>query len=145
MSYQILPLFNAVLNTITAILLLIGLVLILKKKRNTHKKVMWTAFGLSVAFLTSYLIYHYKVGDVHFIGTGMIRPVYFFILITHIILAAAIVPLVFITLYRATTNKFNKHKKIARWTWPIWFYVSITGVIVYLMLAASGSYTAHGF
>lgn len=108
-------------------------------------KIMWTAFGLSVLFLTSYLIYHYKVGDVHFIGTGLIRPIYFFILITHVTLATAIVPLVFITLYRATKKKFAKHKKIARWTWPIWFYVSITGVIVYLMLASSGSYTAHGF
>ncbi len=108
-------------------------------------KVMWTAFTLSVLFLISYLVYHYKVGDVHFIGTGMIRPIYFTILISHIILAAVIVPLVFITLYRATRGNYTKHKKIARWTWPIWFYVSITGVIVYLMLASSGSYAAHGF
>lgn len=107
-------------------------------------KVMWTAFGLSVLFLISYLFYHYKVGDVHFIGTGMIRPIYFTILISHIILAAAIVPLVLITLLRASKGHYAKHKKIARWTWPLWFYVAITGVIVYLMLAASGSYTAHG-
>lgn len=141
---QYLPLFNATINATTGVLLLIGLVLILKHKRTLHLRVMWTAFGLSVLFLISYVIYHFQVGDVHFIGKGIVRPIYFTILISHIILATAIVPLVLITLYRATKKKYKKHKKIAHWTWPIWFYVSITGVIVYLMLAASGSYIAHG-
>ncbi len=105
---------------------------------------MWTTFGLSVVFLISYLIYHFEVGDVHFLGTGIVRPIYFFILITHITLAATIVPLVLITLTRAVKGKYARHRKIARWTWPIWFYVTTTGVIVYLMLAASGSYQAVG-
>jgi len=107
-------------------------------------RIMWTAFSLSVLFLISYLTLHFEVGEVHFIGQGMIRPIYFTILITHIILAATVVPLVLITLYRASTGNYNKHRKIARWTWPIWLYVSITGVIVYLMLAASGSYRVIG-
>jgi len=139
-----LPLLNACINFTCTILLLVGLVLILKKKREQHRKVMWTTFGLSVTFLISYLFYHFEVGDVHFLGTGIIRPIYFFILITHIILAAAIVPLVLITLTRAVKGNYARHRKIARWTWPIWFYVTTTGVIVYLMLAASGSYQAVG-
>lgn len=139
-----LPLLNASINLTCTVLLLIGLVLILKKKRQQHKILMWTTFGLSVAFLISYLIYHFVAGDVHFIGTGIIRPIYFFILISHILLATAIVPLVLITLTRAVKGKYARHRKIARWTWPIWFYVTITGVIVYLMLAASGSYRAAG-
>ena len=139
-----LPLLNACINLTCTILLLVGLVLILKKKREQHRKVMWTTFGLSVAFLVSYLIYHYVAGDVHFIGTGMVRPIYYFILISHIILATAIVPLVLITLTRAYKGNYARHKKIAKWTWPIWFYVTITGVIVFLMLAASGSYQAAG-
>lgn len=143
--YRILPPIEALLNTTTSVLLIIGLVMILKKRKDLHLKIMWTAFVLSVLFLISYLVLHYGVGDVHFIGQGIIRPIYFGILITHIILAAAIVPLVLITLYRATKGNYVKHRKIARWTWPIWFYVSVTGVIIYLMLAASGSYQAAGF
>lgn len=142
--YHYLPLFEALLNTSTAVLLLIGLVLILKKKKDLHMKVMWTAFILSVLFLVSYLVLHFGIGEVRFIGKGMIRPIYFTILISHIILATAIVPLVLITLYRATKGNYKKHRKIARWTWPIWFYVAITGVIIFLMLAASGSYQAGG-
>ncbi len=107
-------------------------------------RVMWTTFWLSVAFLVSYLIFHFQVGDVPFQGTGMIRPIYFFILITHIVSATVIVPLVLITLYRASKGRFARHKKIARWTWPIWFYVTTSGVVVYLMLAASGSFEAAG-
>ncbi|HKJ31224.1 MAG TPA: DUF420 domain-containing protein [Balneolales bacterium] len=142
--YTFLPPFEALLNTTTAVLLLIGLVLILKKRKDLHLKVMWTAFVLSVLFLASYLTLHFGVGEVHFLGTGIIRPIYYSILISHIILATAIVPLVLITLYRATKGNYANHRKIARWTWPLWFYVSITGVIIYLMLAASGSYQAAG-
>jgi len=142
--FHFLPLLNAILNTTTFVLLIVGLIFILKKNRKIHMRIMWTAFSLSVLFLISYLTLHFEVGEVHFIGQGMIRPIYFTILITHIILAATVVPLVLITLYRASTGNYNKHRKIARWTWPIWLYVSITGVIVYLMLAASGSYRVIG-
>jgi uncharacterized membrane protein YozB (DUF420 family) len=85
-------------------------------------------------FLTCYLIYHYNVGSVPFTKQGWVRPVYFTILITHIILAAAIVPLALITLYRAWRQRFEQHRRIARWTWPLWMYVSVTGVVIYLML-----------
>lgn len=136
-----LPLLNATLNLICSILLMIGLVLILKKKRKLHMRVMWTAFGFSVAFLISYLFYHFQVGDLPFQGKGMIRPIYFTILISHIILATTVVPLALITLYRASKGRYARHRKIARWTWPIWMYVSVTGVIIYLMMASSGSYT----
>ncbi|HKJ46110.1 MAG TPA: DUF420 domain-containing protein [Balneolales bacterium] len=142
--FHFLPLLNAILNTTTFVLLIVGLIFILKKNRKIHMRIMWTAFSLSVLFLISYLTLHFEVGEVRFIGQGMIRPIYFTILITHIILAATVVPLVLITLYRASTGNYNKHRKIARWTWPIWLYVSITGVIVYLMLAASGSYRVIG-
>jgi putative membrane protein len=142
--FHFLPLLNAILNTTTFVLLIVGLIFILKKNRKIHMRIMWTAFSLSVLFLISYLTLHFEVGEVHFIGKGLIRPIYFTILITHIILAAAVVPLVLITLYRASIGSYNKHRKIARWTWPIWLYVSITGVIVYLMLAASGSYRVIG-
>ena len=95
---------------------------------------MLTAFGCSLLFLISYLIYHYQVGSVPFKGQGWIRPVYFAILLSHTILAAAVVPLALITLRRAVRENFSAHRRIARWTFPIWFYVSVTGVIVYLML-----------
>lgn len=104
-------------------------------------RVMWTAFGFSVAFLISYLIYHFQVGDLPFQGKGLIRPIYFTILISHITLAVVIVPMVLITLYRGSKKRYAKHRKIARWTWPIWMYVSVTGVIIYLMMASSGSYS----
>jgi uncharacterized membrane protein YozB (DUF420 family) len=94
---------------------------------------MIVAFLVSTAFFISYCIYHYEVGDVRFQGYGLIRPVYFTILISHIVLAAAIVPLVLITLTRALRGNFPRHRRIARWTWPVWIYVSITGVVVYLM------------
>ena len=95
---------------------------------------MLTAFALSALFLISYVIYHSLAEETHFGGEGVIRYIYFFILITHIILAAAIVPLVLITLVRGLSNKFDKHRKIARWTFPLWLYVAVTGVVVYLML-----------
>ncbi len=129
-----LPALNAFLNGTSAVLLTVGYVFIRLKKVTAHKTCMVTAFGMSSLFLISYLIHHYRVGSVLFGGTGFIRPVYFTLLISHIVLAACIVPLVLITIYRAWTEQFEKHMRIARWTLPLWLYVSVTGVIVYWML-----------
>jgi len=126
--------FNASLNGISAVLLAGGYVAIRAGKRDVHKKFMISAFAVSTVFLASYLLYHYRVGHVVFQGQGWIRPVYFTLLTSHTILAIAIVPLILITLRRAWLEKFDKHKLIARWTLPLWFYVSVTGVIVYLMV-----------
>jgi uncharacterized membrane protein YozB (DUF420 family) len=129
-----LPAVNATLNGTAAILLIWGRVLIGQKKIAQHKKVMLTAFGVSVAFLICYLIYHAQVGSVPFRKSGPIRIVYFTILITHTLLAACVPVLAIITLRRALKGRFAAHRQIARWTFPIWLYVSITGVVVYLML-----------
>ena len=129
-----LPTLNAFLNGTSAVLLTVGYVFIRLKKVTAHKTCMLTAFGVSSLFLVSYLIYHYQVGSVPFEGTGWIRPVYFTLLISHIVLAACIVPLALMTIYRAWTGQFEKHIRIARWTLPLWLYVSVTGVIVYWML-----------
>jgi len=129
-----LPALNAFLNGTSAVLLTVGYVFIRLKKVTAHKTCMVTAFGVSSLFLLSYLIYHYHVGSVPFGGTGFIRPVYFTLLISHIVLAACIVPLALVTIYRAWSEQFEKHMRIARWTLPLWLYVSVTGVIVYWML-----------
>lgn len=129
-----LPTVNATLNSISALLLGVGYYFIRHKKINAHKICMLSAFTTSILFLISYLIYHYNIGSKPFTGEGWIRPFYFTILISHTILAVVIVPLVIITLSRALKQRFNKHKKIAHWTLPIWLYVSVTGVTVYLML-----------
>jgi uncharacterized membrane protein YozB (DUF420 family) len=129
-----LPALNASLNATAAVLLVIGYILIRRGDRRRHKAVMLAAFSTSTLFLISYVVYHANVGSKRFEGQGPIRLVYFAILITHVILAAAIVPLSLITLTRALRNRFDKHRRIARWTLPIWLYVSVTGVIVYLML-----------
>jgi len=128
-----LPLLNASLNGMTTILLVIGYILIRKKKRQQHKNIMLTAFGASAAFLVSYVIYHwFKSGPKQY--TGAFPEIYFFILITHIILAAIIIPLALITLYRGWSDQLKKHRKIAKITLPLWLYVSVTGVVIYLML-----------
>ncbi len=128
-----LPKVNATLNCITAILLVIGYVLIRKKKRLAHKNVMLTSFGTSAAFLITYIIYHwFKSGPKLY--TGDYVSFYYFILITHIVLAAAIIPMALITLYRGWTDQITKHRKIAKITLPVWLYVSVTGVLVYNML-----------
>ena len=129
-----LPTLNAFLNGTSAVLLTIGYIFIRLKKVTAHKTCMVTAFGVSSLFLLSYLIHHYRVGSVPFGGTGFMRPVYFTLLVSHIVLAASIVPLVLITIYRAWSQQFEKHVRIARWTLPLWLYVSVTGVIVYWML-----------
>lgn len=134
MSITDLPAVNASLNALSTCLLIYGYVLIRGGKREQHKRVMLSAFGVSVVFLICYLVYHYNVGSVKYQGQGILRPIYFTILISHIVLAAAVPVLAIMSLWRAFQEKFDKHKRIARWTFPIWLYVSITGVIVYLML-----------
>ena len=129
-----LPTLNAALNSLSAIFLFAGFLFIKFGNRKAHRACMLTAFACSMLFLISYLIYHYQVGTVGFKGQGWIRPVYFTILITHTILAIAVVPLALITLVRALRERFDAHRRIARWALPIWFYVSVTGVVVYLML-----------
>ena len=125
---------NATLNATSAILLAIGYAAIRARKIEAHKRFMISAFVVSCAFLVSYLVYHYRVGHVAFQGQGIIRPIYFTLLISHTILAVVIVPLILITLRRAWLERFDQHRIIARWTLPLWFYVSVTGVVVYLML-----------
>ncbi|MBZ5536528.1 MAG: DUF420 domain-containing protein [Acidobacteriia bacterium] len=134
MSITELPALNATLNGVSAALLAGGFLSILNRKILLHKIFMLSAFFTSTVFLVSYLTYHAHVGSVRFNHFGWIRPVYFSILLTHTILAALIVPLVLVTLSRALKGKFEKHKKIARWTLPLWFYVSVTGVVIYWML-----------
>jgi len=129
-----LPGVNATLNAATAVLLLIGYGLIRRGHRRAHRAVMLSAFALSVLFLFSYLWYHAHAGTTRFPGRGWIRPVYFAILISHTVLAAAIVPLVLVTLARALRSDFPRHKRLARWTLPVWLYVSVTGVVIYGML-----------
>jgi putative membrane protein len=125
---------NATLNGTSAILLAAGYVAIRSGKRGLHKKLMVTAFFVSCVFLVSYLVYHYRVGHVAFQGQGWIRPVYFALLLSHTLLAIVIVPLILITLRRAFLERFDKHRLIARYTLPLWFYVSVTGVLVYFLL-----------
>jgi putative membrane protein len=135
-----LPQLNAVLNSIATLFLLAGFVFIRRKDIQAHMRMMWSAVVVSALFLTSYLIFHYQVGSVGYDGTGWIRPVYFTILISHIILAIVNLPMILLTMYRAIRKDFQKHRKIARWTWPVWMYVSVTGVVVYIMMELSGSY-----
>jgi len=134
MEIRDLPALNAALNTTATLLLLWGFVLIRRRNFEAHKKVMLAAFATSILFLVSYLIYHFNVGSVKFQKTGAIRTVYFAILLTHTILAAAVAPMAAMTLYRAWTNQLQRHRKLARITLPIWLYVSVTGVVVYWML-----------
>jgi uncharacterized membrane protein YozB (DUF420 family) len=129
-----LPTLNAALNTLSAVFLCAGYFFIRRKNRSAHRRSMLAAVTCSILFLISYLVYHYQVGSIGFKGQGWIRPVYFTILITHTILAAAVVPLVLLTLVRALRERFDAHRRIARWTFPIWLYVSVTGVVIYLML-----------
>lgn len=128
------PFFHAVINGLTAILLFIGYLLIKNKKMILHRNVMISAFVLSVVFLVSYVISKISHEPVSYGGEGFMRYLYFFILITHIVLSGIIIPLVLFTMYRGLTGQYQKHKKIARWTFPIWMYVAITGVLVYIFM-----------
>lgn len=129
-----LPLLNALLNATTGVLLVSGYAFIRRGKVDRHKACMGAALVISALFLTSYLYYHSQVGSIRFTAEGWVRPVYFTILITHTVLAAAVVPLALVTVWRALKARFDSHRRIARWTLPIWLYVSVTGVLVYLML-----------
>lgn len=134
MTVSDLPALNAALNAVAATLLVTGYIMIRRGRIEQHRRVMLAAFGTSALFLISYVIYHANAGSRPFTGQGPIRLVYFTILITHVILAAAILPLALITLNHALRRRFERHVPIARWTLPIWLYVSVTGVLVYLML-----------
>ena len=133
-NFSIFPTINATLNGTSAVLLVTAHSMIKRGRVATHRGLMLAAVTTSSLFLISYLYYHAHVGSVHFQGQGWSRPLYFTILISHTILAAAIVPLVIITLSRALRERFDRHRAIARWTYPLWLYVSITGVVIYLML-----------
>ena len=134
MTIADLPALNATLNALAAALLTTGYILIRRGRVQQHRRVMIAAFVTSTLFLVSYLVYHAHAGSHRFQGHGPVRAVYFAILITHVVLAAVILPMAIVTLSRALRAQFDRHKAIARWTLPIWLYVSVTGVIVYLML-----------
>jgi len=134
MSLADLPAVNASLNGLSAVFLAAGFYFIRQKNVPAHKKCMLSAVSCSVLFLICYLTYHLQMGTTRFLKPPWFRPIYLTLLTTHTILAAAIVPLIIITLTRALRERFDKHKKIARWTWPMWMYVSVTGVIIYLLL-----------
>ncbi len=134
MSVTDLPAVNATLNAASALLLSAGYLAIRGRRIALHRALMLTALAVSVLFLISYLYYHSQVGATRFTGEGWVRPLYFTILLSHTVLAVAIVPLVIVTLYRALREDFARHRRIARWTLPIWFYVSVTGIAVYVML-----------
>ncbi len=127
--------FNAVVNSLVAILLAAALVAVKLQKYGLHKRLMLTAMVLSILFLISYILHHLLAGDTKFGGTGAIRYFYFIILVTHIFLAVVILPFILFTAYRALISEWPQHKKLARITWPIWFYVSLTGVLVYLLIS----------
>jgi len=134
MNDSVLPHLNAALNFTSFLLLVAALYQIRRGNVQAHRRLMLSALVVSGLFLVSYVVYHAQYGSVHFAGQGLVRPVYFVILITHVILAATIVPLIIITLRRALAGDFARHRRIARWTYPLWLYVSVTGVVVYLML-----------
>jgi uncharacterized membrane protein YozB (DUF420 family) len=133
-DYSALPAVNATLNGIATMFLVAGWLFIRRRRIARHQACMWGALAASAMFLISYLVYHANVGSVPFTRQGPVRVVYFTILITHIVLAAAILPLALITLSRALARRFDRHRAIARWTLPIWLYVSVTGVVIYVML-----------
>ena len=134
MDYSLFPTLNATLNGTSAVLIATGRVLIGRGRVMAHRTCMIAAVVCSSVFLLSYIWYHAHVGSVHFQGHGIVRPVYFTILISHTLLALTVVPLVIITLVRGLRGRFARHRAIARWTYPIWLYVSVTGVVVYVML-----------
>lgn len=134
MDVRDLPTLNAGLNSLAAVLLVLGWRLILARKVAAHRAVMLAAFACSILFLISYLYYHSQVGSVRFPGTGAARTIYLTILLTHTVLAALVPFLAIATLWRAFQERFDRHRRLARWTLPIWLYVSVTGVVVYWML-----------
>jgi putative membrane protein len=133
-SVHDLPAVNASLNALSGILLLCGYTLIRLRRIELHRRFMIAAFAASSLFLIFYIVYHAQVGSVRFTREGFVRPLYFTILITHVTLAAAVLPLAIITLTRGLKGRYPQHRRIARWTFPIWLYVSVTGVLVYVLL-----------
>ena len=134
MSVHDLPAINASLNAISGMLLIVAYTLIRQRKIEQHRKVMLAAFTTSALFLVCYIVYHAQVGSVRFTRQGFVRPLYFTILITHVTLAALVLPMAIVTLSRGLKGRYPQHRKIARWTFPIWLYVSVTGVLVYVLL-----------
>jgi len=134
MTIHDLPAVNATLNAIAGVLLCIAYVLIRQRRIDAHRRTMIAAFATSSLFLICYIVYHAQVGSVRFTRQGFVRPLYFTILITHVTLAAAVLPLAIVTLSRGLKERFKQHRAIARWTLPIWLYVSVTGVLVYVLL-----------
>ena len=134
MDVTILPTVNAVLNATSAVLLACGFAMIRRRRVTAHRACMIAAFAASLLFLTSYTIYHAQAGSRPFPGHGIARPIYFAILISHVTLAALILPMAILTLTRALRAQYARHRKVARWTLPIWLYVSVTGVVIYVML-----------
>lgn len=129
-----LPAVNASLNAISGVLLIAGYLMMRARRIEQHRRFMIAAFATSSLFLVSYLVYHAQVGSVRFTRQGLVRPLYFTILITHVTLAAAVLPLAILTLFRGLKGRYPQHRRIARWTFPIWLYVSVTGVLVYVLL-----------
>src|SRR5262245_45799027 len=134
LTVHALPAVNATLNAISGILLLVAYALIRARRIEQHRKVMLAAFATSSLFLVCYVVYHAQVGSVRFTRQGFVRPLYFTILITHVTLAAAVLPMAIVTLSRGLKARYSQHRRIARWTLPIWLYVSVTGVLVYVLL-----------
>jgi putative membrane protein len=132
-SFQ--PPLHAILNSLTAIALIVGYINIKKKNVRVHRAAMLTAFGLSAIFLVSYVTYHFLGERTIYGGEGMLKYIYYFVLLTHIVLAVVIVPLVLLSVYFGITNQLARHRRISRWTFPIWLYVAITGVLVYLLIS----------
>jgi uncharacterized membrane protein YozB (DUF420 family) len=133
-SVHDLPAVNATLNALSGLLLAVGYVLIRRGRRDQHRACMIAAFVTSTVFLVCYLVYHAQVGSVRFTRTGFVRPLYFTILVTHVTLAAVVLPLALVTLSRGLKARYRQHRAIARWTLPVWLYVSVTGVLVYVLL-----------
>ena len=134
MDFTVLPTLNAILNSTSAILVVVGVYFIKRKNITAHKRCIFAAIGVSVIFLISYLVYHFQVGSVRFDGNAPIRALYLAILLSHTILAVVIVPLILRSAYLGFKNRFDEHRRITKWTYPLWIYVSVTGVVVYLML-----------
>ncbi len=135
---EILPLANAIFNSLSASCLVMGIIHIKNKKRESHERMMKLAFVSSALFLISYIAYHFFHGDTKFMGEGIVRPIYFFILISHILLSVIALPMVLFTFFMAWKENWSIHKKVAKWTFPIWLYVSVTGVLIFLFLRLAG-------
>ncbi|MFP8874812.1 MAG: DUF420 domain-containing protein [Myxococcota bacterium] len=133
-SAETLPRVNAILNAISAVLISLGLWAIKQRKRTLHMRLMSSAFASSALFLITYVYYHSLHGDTHFAGEGVVRPIYFALLISHIVLSMVTFPMILTSFYLGLTDRIETHRRLSKWTWAGWFYVSITGVVVYFML-----------